>query len=209
MNGFRRRLVGIAMTSVALASAVPTAAGAAPTGTLIEATPAAIQLDVPAPGQTYTWDMAVRSVSDSPVILSVATTGESEKLFSGPTPLVITLKDKDGDTVVGPMAAGELIGSSQSLPDLGPRQSYQLTGHATLPRDAGNEYQNAGGRLTLRFTATDAASTTDGAVTPPGGRSGSILASTGSTVVLGFVLIATTLTGAGLLLITKRKRGAR
>lgn len=158
MNSYRpprpRFVRAVAATCVACAAALTAAAPAsAEHGALIDATPAEVVLDAPAPGESRTWAMSVTSTTDRTVALDLEITGQSDRLFGGEHPLQITISDPTGRPVLTQTDVAEVIDSSLELTDLSPGASRQLVGTVTLPSAAGNEYQGAGAALRLRFRA--------------------------------------------------------
>jgi len=203
------RVLVILFTAVFLALVQAAGASAAPAD-LIESTPTSVAIDAPAPGETQSWNMSVRNVVDSPLPVGLEISGQSDVLFSGPTPIELTVKTSDGATVVERVPIGEVLGRSLTLPELKGGASYNLIGSVTLPREAGNAYQAAGGILKFRFVAmADRPGIVPSDPVPDKPVAGSSLAYTGLNNLLPVAAAAAALlaVGAGLLL-TRRKNSA-
>lgn len=170
-------------------------AAAAQQGDLIDATPESVRIDAPAPGGLSTWDMSVSNVTTATVPIELRIDGQSDRLFDGPTPLRLTIRH--GADVVVEGSAAELLGSALDLPDLAPGDTYSLTGEASLPAEAGNEYQGESGRLDIRFIAVSSSSATEGVLAVTGGGVATIVV-----VAVGAVVI----TSAGILLVSRRRK---
>jgi hypothetical protein len=117
--------------------------------------PATLHVDGLAPGGTETRMITVRNDSGSPVVVTPQQDDDGE-LLTGPAPVAVTYRwdgaarSCDGDPVVG---AGERV---------------DLTLVASMPADAGDEYQGASGASTLTLAAVQHVD----AACPPGGGSG-------------------------------------
>ncbi len=166
------------------------AAPAAAQDDLIDAAPTTIGIDTPAPGHAMDWTMTVTNVTSVAVPLSLRVSGERVPLFVGATPLEVTVRDATGGIVVGPLAAGDLIGQLIVLPSLPAGATYALSGTASLPRSADNSYQGLSGELVFEFVAVDPR-------TP--------LAQNGGTAPIVFLLLGGALLTLGVLLLTRRK----
>jgi len=144
-------LVALGIAFAVLATSTPAHAQ----DDLIDATPVSVTLDAPGPGHTTTWSMSVTNVSTISVPLSLRITGDAVPLFSGDTPLQITVRDRAGSLVIPPTPASSLLGGLLRLPALPAGSTYELDGAATLPRSADNSYQGLSGEMLFRFVATD------------------------------------------------------
>lgn len=200
------RALVILLTAVFMALVQAGGASATPAD-LIESTPTSVAIDAPAPGETQSWNMSVRNVVDSPLPLGLEISGQSDVLFSGPTPIELTVKTPDGATVVERVPIGEVLGRSLALPELQGGASYNLIGTVTLPRAAGNAYQGAGGILKFRFISTaDRPGVVPIDQVPDKPAAGPGLAYTGLNNLLPVVATAAVLlaVGAGFLLIRRK-----
>ncbi|MDQ1129965.1 hypothetical protein [Microbacterium sp. SORGH_AS_0888] len=121
---------------------------------LITATPASIAVDAPAPGQSRSWDIDVDNLTSDVVTLDLALAGRADVLFGGPTPLHLTIAEKESGTVLVTGSTADLLDRTFDLPDLSGAERYRLVGTVTLPAEAGDAYQAQAGRLDLRFVAT-------------------------------------------------------
>lgn len=207
LHSGRALVIIVAAVFLTLVQAV--GASAAPAD-LIESTPTSVAIDAPAPGESQSWNMSVRNVVDSPLPLGLEISGQSDVLFSGPTPVELSVKTSDGATVVERVAIGEVLGRSLALPELKGGASYNLIGTVTLPREAGNSYQGAGGTLKFRFVSSvdrPSVAPIDPVQNTPAAGPG--LAYTGLNNLLPVAAAAAALlaVGAGLLLI-RRKNSA-
>ncbi|RKS90178.1 hypothetical protein DEU37_1498 [Microbacterium sp. AG790] len=144
-------LVALGIAVAVIASSTPAHAQ----DDLIDATPVSVTLDTPGPGHTTTWSMSVTNVSTVSVPLSLRITGDAVPLFSGDTPLQITVRDAAGNLVIPATSAFSLLDALLRLPALPAGSTYELEGAATLPPSADNSYQGLGGELLFRFVATD------------------------------------------------------
>lgn len=189
----------------ALFMALVQAAGASATpADLIESTPTSVAIDAPAPGETQSWDMSVRNVVDSPLPLGLEISGQSDVLFSGPTPLELTVKTSDGATVVERVPVSQVLGKSLTLPQLQTGKSYDLVGTVTLPKAADNSYQGANGTLKFRFVT----SLEGPAVKPATPAAGPGLAQTGLNNLVPVLMAAVVLLVIGLVLVVARRKNS-
>ncbi len=188
-RGFAATVAGILL---ALAVAVPAHA----TDSVIEAAPAIVTVEAPAPGHSSTWSMSVTNSTDRSVPVGLVVQGADGLLTTGPTPLLVTVSSSGGQ-VIEATPAGDLLDSTVALEELAPGETRVLRGEAALPGEADDRYQGADGRLTFRFTALggDPAS---GASTLS--RTGADLV--GSAALLGALLIS----GTALIIIGRRRR---
>lgn len=168
--------------------------------------PATLHVDGLAPGGTAARTITVRNDSGVPVVVTPRQEDEGP-LLTGPAPVTVgyrwdgAAESCDGDPVVG---AGERV---------------DLTLVASMPADAGDEYQGATGTSTLTLDAVqqvDGACPTDRgpagaggatgtgvlAAAPPGGAD---LALTGAQAG-GLLLAAALLVAAGVTLVRARRR---
>jgi hypothetical protein len=199
----------IAALALVLFASTTSSAGAA-TSDLIDASPDSVAADVPAPGHHTTWTMSATNVSDSAIQVGLLVFGESDQLFSGATPLTVTVADSNGSTLIEATTVGELVDRSTALGSLQAGESMTVTGSVALPRSAGNEYVGADGTLTFRFVATQDETEAELATTAPGGAGSSgNLAVTGASI-LGVLMIVGILlvVGSGLRKSQSRKAGS-
>lgn len=176
---------------------------------LIDATPARVAIEAPAPGHSQEWQMSVVSVTDSAVPLQVRVEGAADRLFSGDHPLLLRIAEPGGRVLVeGPVA--DVLGRTVPLDPLPAGATYTLVGSVTLPAEAGNDYQGADGSLTVRFTATADSVADDPPADDPAADDSwdGALATTGATVgwvaLAGLVLLA----GGTTFLLLRRKSQA-
>ncbi|WP_332602992.1 hypothetical protein [Arthrobacter sp. S2(2024)] len=147
--------------------------------------------------------MSVKNLVDSPVPLALEISGRSDVLFSGAAPMELTMNTPDGTAVVERIRVGEVLGRTIRLPELQAGASYNLVGTVTLPRDADNSYQGAGGNLKFHFvTSIDRPN-----VTPEKPASGSDLAHTGlrNLIPVGVAAALLLAVGFGLILVRRKK----
>ncbi|WP_157555709.1 hypothetical protein [Microbacterium hominis] len=173
-----------------LIAAGSSASGAAASSPLIDATPATVTIEAPAPGEEQSWQMAVRNVSGGEISLSVRIEGEAERLFSGPEPLRLRLSDTSTGVAVVAAAAGDAVGTSVELPALAAGETYRLDGLVALRIEAGDEYQNAGGTLTFRFDAQAAEAQPDRLATTGGVWASGVLVAAALALAIGILLLA-------------------
>lgn len=162
---------------------------------LIDASPSDVTISAPSPGESQQWDMAARNLTDQTLPLSVAVSGQSARLFAGPDPLQLEIREKSGNRILYTGPVSDLLNSTITLPALERRASYQLVGTVRLPSSAGNDYQNASG--SLRFTFH----TMTGTPNEP-----HQLASTGTSVPTATLLVAAGLLTAGWIVIAARRK---
>jgi hypothetical protein len=168
--------------------------------------PAALHVDGLAPGGTATRTITVRNDSGVAVVVTPRQE-DGGALLTGPAPVAVTYgwagaaRSCDGDPVVG---AGEHV---------------DLTLVASMPADAGDEYQGAAGASTLTLAAVQHVDTPcpDGGAAGPGGAPGTgdvlaaappgaaDLALTGAQAG-GLLLAAALLVAAGVTLVRARRR---
>lgn len=187
---------------------IPATSASAEPADLVEADPVAVSIQAPAPGETQTFDLTVRSVTDTAVPLVLTVAGTSGGLLSGPTPVEITLTDDAGDPVLEPTPADVLLGSTLDLPELAAGAGYHLTGSVTLPLAAGDEYQGADGQVVFQIQAATDSPTTGTASTTPGAATPSRLATTGATVAGAVAALAALVTTGAWLLAARRRRSS-
>ncbi|HKU29900.1 MAG TPA: LPXTG cell wall anchor domain-containing protein [Arthrobacter sp.] len=174
------------------------------TSDLINTNPTSVAIDAPAPGETQTWKMSVSNAADSALPLGLEITGSSDVLFSGATPMEISVKTLDGGTVVERVPVGKMLGKSLQLPELQVGKTYDLVGSVTLPREAGNSYQGASGNLKFRFvTSLDKPD-----VNPAPPYSGPNLANTGMNNLLPITIAAVALLVIGLGVVVLRRKSS-
>ncbi|WP_028707467.1 hypothetical protein [Propionicicella superfundia] len=192
------RTVSVGLASLVLTVLAPVAAQGAPTD-LIDSTPATVVLSVPAPGETREWEMSVRNLTDGDLPLSLQVLGDGgQVLFTGPTPLELTVRDASG-VLIDAAPVGGLLDSAVELPRLPAGATYSLSGSVELPAEADNRYQGVSGSLTLRFvTSVDTPS--EAPHQGPGH-----LAFTGANVGVALIVLAAALILAGIIL-TVRSR---
>lgn len=183
----RATLVALSVAAAIFATSAPAHADE----DLIDTAPVSVVFDTPGPGHTTRWDMSVTNVSAVSVPLSLRITGDVVPLFTGQTPLLITVRDASDNLVVAATPAIELLDGLVALPALPAGSTYELKGEATLPRAADNSYQGLGGELVFRFVATDPR-------TP--------LAQTGGDLLTPLIPIAVLATAGGLLLLLLRRK---
>ncbi|MFC6356467.1 LPXTG cell wall anchor domain-containing protein [Luethyella okanaganae] len=189
-----RLTILVALPLIFLTGTAP--ADATTSANLIDATPDAVTLAVPAPGESASWSMTVDNTSGRALPLRLAVSGSSNALFAGANPLLLSAVDGGGRHVYDAVPVGELLGTATELNGLNMGESYVLTGTVSLPLAAGNEYQNAGGTITLRFS-TEA----NGPSTP--------LASTGAEALpLVALAVGILALGGALIVVSRNKRRA-
>lgn len=202
MIALRRGRTLIALMGAGLLLLLQSVGASAVTSDLINATPTSVAIDAPAPGETQTWKMSVSNSVDSALPLGLEITGASNVLFSGATPMELSIKAADGVTVVERVPVGKVLGQSLQLPELQVGKTYDLVGSVTLPREAGNSYQGASGNLKFRFVT----SLDKPAVTPVSPISGPNLANTGMNNLLpvGIAAVALLVLGLGFVLVRRK-----
>lgn len=193
----------IALLGAGLLVLLQAVGASAVTSDLINATPTAVAIDAPAPGETLTWKMSVTNSVDAPLPLGLEITGASDVLFSGATPMELSVKTLDGATVVERVPVGKVLGQSLQLPELQVGKSYDLVGAVTLPREAGNSYQGASGNLKFRFvTSLDKPGVSPAPVTGPN------LANTGMNNLLPVAIAAIALLVIGIGFVVIRRKSS-
>lgn len=190
----KKTRIALLLGVVGILAAAPQAATAA--GELIDATPATVAIQAPAPGETRHWEMKVENLTEDRIPLTMNVTGESDGLFDGSTPLQLELRDTKTSEVVFAGPARSALNTIISLPGLTEHESYALTGTVTLPSSAGNEYQDATGSLTFEFTT----------MVEPAKPSG--LAVTGGVMGPWLWISLILVIGGGVLLVTRRRSKA-
>ena len=152
----RGALLAVAGILAGLAlAAIPMPQSATAAGRLIEAAPAELSLCAPAPGETERWRMSVKNLTERELPLALTVDGGSSRLFGGTHPLQLEIRHPRTGHVLYSGDAGDAIGGSLQLPELAGRASLELAGSVTLPRDAGNEYQDGSAQLGFEFLAID------------------------------------------------------
>lgn len=170
---------------------------------LITVTPDIAQVLVPGPGHSESWTVSVTNTTQNDLPLGIEVLGDATSaLFTGPTPLMVSLADSSGAVVaISPAAA--LIDRTLALPTLLAGESTELHGTVTLPADADNRYAAQSGELRFRVTAT----APDDADTGPG-----LLSATGA-LASSAAWLALVLSAAGIITFTlcahSRRRKAR
>ncbi|WP_139146681.1 LPXTG cell wall anchor domain-containing protein [Arthrobacter sp. SW1] len=212
MNSLPAALLAAGLAAgAALASAGP--AQAAPvSGQVLELDNASFTVTMPAPGHSNSWHSTVRNISGKAAALYVTLDSVRGSGFEGKHPATLALRE--GSTVIVPATVPAtrpaVRRTAISLGVIGPGQVRTFTADVALPAAAGNEYRDAAGQISWRFSATpdagsqDGADRTDSAGTPGSGW----LPHTGAGVIAGILGGAAALT-AGLLLLWlgRRKRG--
>ncbi len=189
-RGFAATVAGILL---ALAVAVPAHA----TDSVIEAVPAVVTVEAPAPGHSSTWSMSVTNSTDRSLPVGLVVQGADGLLTTGPTPLLVSISSSSGGQVIEATPAGDLLDSTVALEELAPGETRVLRGEAALPGEADDRYQGADGRLTFRFTALGG-EPASGASTLS--RTGADLM--GSAALFGALLIS----GTAFIIIGRRRR---
>ncbi|QTX03500.1 hypothetical protein [Agromyces archimandritae] len=152
-------ILGVALAAGAVLAPIPAAAS----GELIDAAPTLVELAAPAPGQSQEWTMSVRNLTDGELPIALAVSGSAERLFDGPYPLELELTETGSGQPLYIGTAAAAIDEVLLLPTLAGHADYELSGSVTLPSEAGNEYQEATGRLSFEFrTSADDASDESG-----------------------------------------------
>lgn len=194
----------IALLGAGLLILLQAVAASAVTSDLINSTPASVAVDAPAPGEVQTWKMSVSNSLDAPLPLGLEITGASDVLFSGATPMELSVRTLDGATVVERVPVGKVLGRSLQLPELQAGKTYDFVGALTLPREAGNSYQGASGNLKFRFvTSLDKPEVN---LAPP--ITGPNLANTGMNNLLPVVIVAVALLVIGLGFVVVRRKSS-
>jgi LPXTG-motif cell wall-anchored protein len=189
MSRYRRVIsTAVGLGAMMLLSFTPLAAQAS--ADLIDATPARVSIVAPAPGETQSWDMSVRNLTDQSLPLQLHTDGESEALFSGAHPLTIEIQESVSGTIVYAGSVSELLGTHLYLENLPARDDYALVGRVTLPLEAGNEYQEADGRLTFTFATITETAADESLATTGGTLSTGLLVVGGGLLVMGVIAVA-------------------
>ncbi len=119
---------------------------------LIDATPAETAVVAPPPGGTESWQLEVRNVSSQRVPLTLDIAGQSDRLYSGETPLQLEIVDSSGVVILS-QSTTEALGSTIELDGLDAGDTRRYTARVSLPAEADNAYQGASGVLELRFVA--------------------------------------------------------
>lgn len=190
MSRHRRVMSAAVGVSTMLLLSLLTPLAAQALADLIDATPAQVSIETPAPGETQSWEMSVRNLTDQSLPLQLRIDGESEALFSGARPLTIEIQDPESGNVVYSGSVSDLLGTHLYLENLPPRDDYALVGRVTLPSDAGNEYQEADGQLLFTFTTIGEAADDGSLATTGGTLSIALLVVAGGLLVVGVTAFA-------------------
>ncbi|KQQ65381.1 hypothetical protein [Microbacterium sp. Leaf320] len=140
------------------------------------------------PGDITTTTFVLHNDNTVPIELSTVELRDGA-LFTGSTPLTVDISLS---------AAGACPLNAQAIP---PDTTVTLTMTASLPAEAGNEYQGLTGSATVVATATEAA-VCEPAIAGPGGD----LASTGSPVSIGLTLVVAGALILGGIAVARRRR---
>ncbi len=179
----------------ALAAASLVLLPAAPAGaddTLLATDSPAVVVAVPPPGHDRAWQLSAENVSENPVAVSALVTGVDGEVFDGAHPLTVSVSSPDRTELALP--AENASGATTRLATLQPGEKVVVSGVASLPQAAGDEYQGLSGRMTIRLVGEDLGG-------PPSGS----LATTGAESLTAAV-IAAALLGSGLLFVLARRR---
>lgn len=187
-----------AALTIAPVAALTSTAPAAADEPLLSVDAAPLVVPVPAPGHSADWSLRATNVSSHPVAVSAVVSGVSGGVLAGAHPLQLAVDAPDGTPLAVPSAGS--TAAATSIGTVAPGATIEVRGHSTLPRDAGDEYQGLGGRLTVRLIGQDLG----GTATPASPGEGA-LAHTGLTVA-AVAVAAAALLGAGLLLLLARRR---
>lgn len=166
---------------------------------LIDANPAEVYLDAPAPGEYQTWSTTVASTTDKSVSLDLEVTGSSAQLFSGEHQLRLTLIDGDGAVVINDQPVESVLDGNYPLEALEANQSREYEAFLALPIDAGNEYQDVDGHLRIRFVASADEHATPSKTFPD-------LPKAGAPAILGISALALGLFCLGIVALTRGRK---
>ncbi|MDQ1205229.1 hypothetical protein [Microbacterium sp. SORGH_AS_0862] len=179
-NRVRRAAVAVVASLLFTVVAIPASAAE----NLIDATPASVSITAPAPGETVSWDMSVRNITTGPLPLELSISDDGGRLLEGPTPITVTVRERETSRVVAEGSPADLRGMTLTLPDLAAGAEYGLVGSATLPAQADNTYQGASATLDFRFVAVASAAPPALAITGQDLFAVTVIAAAGATVLI-------------------------
>lgn len=210
--------VAWAAAFVALCAIVPTIdalAAAAPLDPLIHVAPARSTVQVPLPGHSTSWSIAVTNPGVEPVALAMKIDDADADLLND----VLVLEIRSAGELVLSDTIAALLDGGADLGVLAPEQSLALDASVLMPHEAGNEYQGVSSALTIRVVAVaDAAFETaapthveDSAepmTTPPTKEASisAVMASTGASLGAFGVGLGVIALGLLLILVIRRRK---
>lgn len=122
----------------------------APAAPLLDSATQNISIEMPAPGETIRQSIATRNIAPTALEVGLSIVALDGDAVTGSHPLRVSILDADGTVLI---ADATRAGSAVSLGAVASRATRSVTVQASLPAEAGNEYQGVDAIATIRFGA--------------------------------------------------------